>query len=373
MVAVAVTPIDFGRVGLVNSSGPDLIKWALRGPLWYLPLLFIVPRWIGLFTVVRRPPSSWYLAWVLLGCASVVWAEAPSQAVLIGFGVAGLATLGTWYAYVYGWEAFASAVMIGLTICVGAGLLLDAAEGLIPAERLTGLTTGPTTQGRLAAFGLVLAGGLIGNKNTRNSVWLASAAVLGVSLWLTGTRTAMGAALFGLLYGGFRGMRRQDRTVVLASLMLVLVMAYTGLSASGGAVADLGERNDPTSVSGRTDVWPIALDFIQERPLFGYGMGAEERLFAQAANAGDLYFLAGTSHSMVLTTWLSGGVVGFTLFFMSVVSSIRHRKRVDPWVFAPIPVVVIGGITEAVVQVPTVSILLLAGCFATIARASRWS
>ena len=368
VLTVLITGVDFSKIGLLSDSGPDLIKWGIRAPLWYLPLALLIPRWGGLLRIGQTPPAAWLLLWSVFSASSVVWAIQPDQAVLLGLGNLGLVGLATWYGAEKGWEAFASAAVTGLLVSVGGGFLMDLLTGYLAVDRSPGVTSGPTTQGRLAALGLVLVAGLLFRRSPGRSVWWAAATMFTMALWFSGTRTAMGAALLGILYGALSRLPATYRRVALIAVFVLGAAVIVALGSSGGAVQSLGERNDPTTFSGRTEVWPIAIDFIKERPVLGYGVGAEGQLFQIARNRGQLSFDAGTSHMVYLTTWLAGGVVGFVLFMASLFSAFRHRHRVDAWVIALLPVVVIGGITEAIINIPSVTLFLYAGCLAVISR-----
>ncbi len=328
--AAAITPIDVERLGLVTAGGPDLVKWALRVPVWFLPLVVLAPRWGTLFQALRRPPTSWLLAWATLGACSVAWALAPSQALLIGLAGAGLVTLSTWYVFTAGWHEFATAVVVGLTISLAVGMLLDFIDSTFVTGRSVGLASGPTAQGRIAAFNIVLVAGVIWSRRSSLMFWavpfLSAAALLASE-----TRTAMAAALLGLLYGGLRRLSPLYRVLVVLALGLGL-FSVLGIASAVTDVVAFGERGDPTSVAGRTSIWPVAIDFIMERPILGYGWGASERLFAQAARTGDLTFLAGTSHSIVLAPLVQGGIVGVLADYAAVAAC--GTTLPDGWLMA---------------------------------------
>lgn len=376
--AVAITPIDFEVIGLTSGSGPDVVRWAMLLPVWFLPLGLIGPRWSHLFDALRRPPWSWLLAWAILGILSVTWATVPKQAVLIGLAMAGQILLAGWYVYTEGWERFASAAATGLVIAVAAGVAFDAASGTLlegtVEGRALGLTTGPTTQARLAAFAIILgAAQLVWNRRSGRWSNLPAMAIgiCCIALIFAETRTSIAAAVLGVGYGLARKLAPLNRWLIGGGLA-ILVLALLGMTSAFVDLAVFGERGDPTSVSGRTDIWPIVIDLIAERPLLGYGWGAEEQLFIQAARSGRISFLAGTSHSILLSPLLSGGVLGFCLLATGVASALRLRRRVDPWITAIILAILLNGLTEAIVHRPSVSVFLLSGCLAAVARMPRW-
>lgn len=365
--AALITPISVDQIGLVNDAGPDLIKWALRIPVWFLPLAILVPRWGTLLEAVQRPPMSWLLAWACFGVTSVAWAFVPTQAVIMSLSIAGLIVLTTWYVSTSGWENFARAMVVGLTAFLMLGMLLDFAQSTLIPDRSIGLATGPTAQGRIAAFNLVLAAGVIWSRRS-SLLFLAAPMVSVAALIFSETRTAMAAAAVGLLYGGLRRFSPLDRSLAVAGLGVGLTSAF-GLAVAFTDIAAFGERGDPTSVAGRTSIWPVAWDFITDRPILGWGWGASGELFSQAARTGSIAFEAGTTHSVPLALLVQGGLIGFLLFSIALVSAFRHRRRVDPWLMALIVTLLFSGLTEAIIHIPSVAIMLVAAVLAAISGA----
>ena len=374
--AFFVTPLDFGTIGLADGR-LNAIKWLILLPAWYLPVLVVTPRWPALMDAISRPPMSWLLAWAGMAVASPLWAIDPQQAILMGLGMAGLIILGSWYVYNDGWYGFATAGATGLGLYLAAGVCFDIVNGQLvngTAEgRAVGLASGATSQGRLAAFAIILAVSLLVFNRSRRRPMPAAWAVIGigtVALAFSETRTAILAVLIGLLYGGIRRYAPFDRWLIVGGLAL-LALAALGLGSGLSGIAEFSQRNDPTSVSGRTEVWPIILDIIAERPLIGYGWGAEETLLTIAAREGEIHFLAYNTHALPLTLLISGGVVGFSLLACAVGGAIRRRHRVNVWIVATLVVLLFSGTTEALFHRPSVSVLLMAGVLAAIARVPR--
>lgn len=374
--AVFITPVDFGTLELDEGAMAQL-KWVLRAPVWYLPLVVLAPRWSRLGEVFRRPPSSWLLAWGVLAAISPLWALDPTQAISVGLAMAGLILLTAWYVHTEGWYPFAMAATFGMTLFIGGGLAWDLLNGTlvngVEEGRSIGLSFSPTILGIVAACAIVVSAGPIywrrraGQPTTL--LWITPAVSV-VALVFSETRTAMAAAAIGLVYGAVYRLPARSRILVLGALVVFSVSAVL-IAAAFSDPAALGERGDPTSVAGRTSIWPVAFDLFLRQPILGYGWGANNALFIEAARSGRLTFLAGTSHSIVLSSLLSGGVVGFLLLATGVCSALRRRHTVDAWIIAPIIVVLIDGLTEAVVQRPEVLIILLTASLTAIARVPR--
>jgi O-antigen ligase len=364
---VLVTPLDISQVGLIDPNGPDVAKWLLRLPFWYLPIAVLVVRSPRLPDFFRRPPVSWLLVWAGVGSISGLWGLLPVQAVLMGVAILGICLVATWYVTTAGWSAFATAMVVGLTLFVAAGVLVDGINGTLLSERARGLSAGPTTLGRLAAINLVLAAGLWTDRRRRSLVAL-SVLITAPVLLASGTRTAYAAAAAGLLYGGFRRLSSRQRRHALV-LLAASVTAGVALAAQVDGAISFGTRGDPTSVAGRTSIWPVAIEMFLQRPVLGYGAGSAETVYQIAAGQGRLTFLAGTSHSIVLSPLVLGGAVGFSLLAVAAASTVRRRRRVDAWTVAPLVVVMITGLTESIVHLPSIGLVTIAGCLAAIAVA----
>lgn len=370
--AAFMTPLDLERLELVDVALPESTKWLFRLPIWYLPLAILAPRWGLLVLTLRRPPIAWLIGWSFFGILSMAWAINALQAAIFGLGMASLIMLSTWYVFSSGWDSFATAVAVGLTGFLATGFVVDILGGTLLTERAFGVSSGPTAQGRISALVLVLAGGIIWSRRSISLRYWLLPAVAVPALVFSETRTAMAAAVVALVYGLIGRLNMLDRAYALGSLVVLALGVFVVASALE-PVAALGERGDITTVAGRTDVWPIALELIGEEPLLGYGWGSSNPLYLEAARDGRISFLAGTSHSIVLATFIQGGLIGFSLFALCVLSTFKHRKRVDPWVIAPLIVIAIGGLTESIIHLPSVSLMLIAGSMAAIAVQPRYS
>ena len=299
----------------------------------------------------------------------MLWAVRADQAVLIGLAVLNLALVATWQVFDRGWHSFATATVAGLTTALLLGVLLDLRDGLLFAGRPGGLTTGATTVARLGLLNVVLCAGLIWSKRGHWILWPA-AALGAFMLLLSETRTAIFACLVALTYGQLRRFKPQNQKLLVVGGGIAAVATLV-FSASFLGLGEQLERGDPTSISGRTDIWPVAFGEIVDEPILGHGMGNEEAVFIQAALDGKLDFLAGTTHSMYLSIGLSGGIIGSLILLTALISTWRRRRNVDPWVIAPLITVMITGLTEAIVHVPTVAFFVMSGSIAAVAASEQ--
>ncbi|MFH7241640.1 MAG: O-antigen ligase family protein [Spirulina sp.] len=110
------------------------------------------------------------------------------------------------------------------------------------------------------------------------------------------------------------------------------------------------------TLTGRTDIWPMSLAKIQERPWLGYGFNG----FWHGLNGESLDMILAvrwrvpSSHNGFLDLWLDLGFVGFSLFFLLLWNSIikivfilRHQFNwVYVWPLALLVYTVIVNLTE---------------------------
>ncbi|WP_043340634.1 O-antigen ligase family protein [Belnapia moabensis] len=102
---------------------------------------------------------------------------------------------------------------------------------------------------------------------------------------------------------------------------LVMGGAVPGLLLLSPVIAYAMQRfiSQGTDASGRDLMWPYFLDAIEDRPLFGYGLGAGKLL----VNPDDpLIKLLGTTaaHNEYLRLSIDGGIIGCAAIFLSIVA-----------------------------------------------------
>ncbi len=112
---------------------------------------------------------------------------------------------------------------------------------------------------------------------------------------------------------------------------------------SGGAIAMLVLAPDivfqwlgrDATLTGRTDIWLVLIEFIQQRPLFGYGYGA---FWAPGSEPGNsvravLDWDAPTAHNGWLEVTVALGLVGLALLILDfVVTCVRSGlAAIDTW------------------------------------------
>lgn len=365
---VFLADLDFETVGLVSTGGVDLAKWAVLAPFLLLPPLVLPVVSRILPPALARSPQGWMTLWMGWSMATVLWSLSPRQTMLQGLGIIGLWLTAVWFVSVFGWRRFAMVTVGTATVFLGVGLLVDVGAGNLSVageQRFSGLTFGPTNLARYSTLTLLLAATLW--RLDRRAHRLAAVALPLSAVVLLGTNTR--TALLALFAAGLvvLGRRRGARTVVAAlAVCFALGMAFVSL---GGATSQaLSRTDDPADVgsfNGRTTIWPIAIDLIQQNPVRGYGTATGEDLWVEAAKEGEIWWYAYNSHNIFSELALSHGIPGLVLFVSGLLAFFRRWRRWDtPWHDGLVVAIIVGGMTEAVINRPSLTVIALAAVFA---------
>ena len=378
---VCAFALSSSNIDLVNIPIARLARWAVLGILLALALAYAALR--------RRPALApapeWYLAGALSAFAlvSTVWSPVPS--VTLGRSLSFVALLGAAVALaaaVRGDERAAGQILLAVlaaAVAVAIGGLLrlwDAPDrALVEATigspvRYNGLGENPNTMAMLMAlvmplalWALAAARALIGRLAAAASLLLLDGAIVA-----SGSRGALAGAGAGLLVVGL-ALARARRTRALAALavaaLVVVDLGIMQLPPNGdrdpstpvrfGQRLPLGPRDadfllplaneigfprpgDPRvkrglfETSGRTIAWRGALEQAAERPVLGFGFGAEEEVFV------DRYYLLLSSRpeNSYVSSFLELGAVGtllllalFAVMLRSGLAAVRSASSSD--------------------------------------------
>lgn len=146
-------------------------------------------------------------------------------------------------------------------------------------------------------------------------------ALLGIAL--TGTRTALVAAMPALLYGmgTLNRIRIAGRVAIFVALVaaLFVVQSYVPQS-SFDRLSTTGESISDNDLNGRVNIWRYGVATFMEHPLIGIGSGAfrsaEERKVA---------------HNTYLSILVEEGIVGFIIFGAILAVAFAQVVRQPKW------------------------------------------
>ena len=124
--------------------------------------------------------------------------------------------------------------------------------------------------------------------------------------------------------------RRSRLTGVLATLVVLLIMSTVLLVLWDDPQRMLGLIGKDTTLTGRTTLWNVVVEFIRERPLGGWGYRAMWNLDDPTTTLADK--LTGgwgvtSSHNAFLEITLQLGLVGFTLMTGVIVTALWRGFR----------------------------------------------
>lgn len=277
-----------GTLGLMLSAtaGPFASLGAAAFlAAWGLVALAAGPRLIG---AALAPPAPLLLLLPVLALLSALWSPAPLATVRGGVQLLLTAGAGILAARLLPPRALVGAVAAALAVaallCVVFGRNVpDPYSGTNP---FVGIFASKNTMAFFMAVLTLFALGAALDGRQRAPVRLAGAAGLALALPLlamarsVGAVVAVGAAagVFLLLLALGRA-RAGERAVLFVSCLVLLLPALAlaaGLAAQGAlgaAFADLvvGVLGKDLTLTGRTELWAVALERIAERPWLGHG------------------------------------------------------------------------------------------------------
>ncbi|MGI8979945.1 MAG: O-antigen ligase family protein [Pirellulaceae bacterium] len=274
-------------------------------------------------------PILGYVAWC---CGSVLWSAEP------GMGLKRVITLVCFYLCALGigrrfemrdlcWLMF---VIIAGYFAMGLGmeLALGTFRPWQSGHRFAG-TLHPNSQAAHLSM-MCLAAFALAPRDAKRGKWLYAAVVIGlVFVALTRSRTNLAGALLaltmiGVLQSSLKSKLIAGYLAVLAGLTGIFLLMLAGKDPLTQLfeAAMLGRDDDVASLSGRSLIWPICWEFIDQRPWLGYGYGSFWTPLRIELFLEELQFSIFEAHNGYLELLLGTGIVGCVLYVASMVTSL---------------------------------------------------
>ncbi|CUU55404.1 O-antigen ligase [Parafrankia irregularis] len=267
----------------------------------------------------RRNATVVVLAWVFGSyCAlSVVWSPYGSLAVvraaqlLLTVAVAQTAARYASRAQLHG-LAHAFAATVAGSVLFGALHRFPPVSGET-AGRFTWLYVHPVVAGIYLGAATVILTVYLTRPGREHRIWptwtyQVLLVVVGSGLLASRTRGALGGAVVAALLAmvcGARGARRLDLlatigvfTAIAAVTSLDVVLSYLSRGESAEKLATLNER---------TNLWSLALDAFEQKPMTGWGLTASRGIFLDAIGLGG-------GHNAFVNVLVDGGAIGALLW-----------------------------------------------------------
>ncbi|MDD4169646.1 MAG: O-antigen ligase [Desulfotomaculaceae bacterium] len=344
----------FAVAGLLLSTGAFFPLWREGSGVAFNPVqgdIIMQGLWSGIYLVTffllfvrfRQVVSLAFkdkLLWLLVGLAlvSVLWSEVPGITLRRSVALLGTTFFGIYLASCYSRQELLKLLIwtLGLSAVLSLGFTL-----LLPSLGLhhnfphfgamRGIYVNKNVLGRLMALAALawLMYSLNNHKNHKERI--VGLCFLGISagiMFLSTSKTALAVffiLLFVFLIYLYRSGRRRN---ILPVLLIVLVAGSSGtmLANNLNLAATIPFHHnglDPT-LSGRTQLWQLVWDMIQQRPWLGYGYSAF--WLNWTGPSGYIWSVIGwnppDAHNFYLDMWLQLGLVGLAIFAVSLFSNL---------------------------------------------------
>ncbi len=228
---------------------------------------------------------------------------------------------------------------------------------LFESSRLKGIAGHPNTLGFMAATGLIAAFHSYYVRYPISKTVYVLAAIILYSLILTNSRSSLAFLIITLVIFILIHSRSLILTMPLISLFAIIIAV--GFDFFKTKALDMlvvfsrsGSSEEITSVTGRSNIWNMMIELIEQKPIFGWGhANLEPVLFKHADEIG---FSVGQAHNLYLQTAFAGGIVGLGIFLsgmlvMLIISTIRAYRYQVPFDFCVIVFILFAGITESII------------------------
>ncbi|MEL7241491.1 MAG: O-antigen ligase family protein [Cyanobacteria bacterium J06573_2] len=329
--------------GLIAPTNPlDSVRQTLIYVGHSLTLILIAILWRKVFAIVIKEK----LLWILIGtvCASVIWSDLPMVTLERILPLLRVTIFGIYFSARFtikeqlnllAW-AFSIAALLSLIVCVavpsygvvGAGLIVGQEE-LVHSGAWRGIYNHKTFLGSIMSLGslILLFCGL--DKLQYRHPWTIFSAFL-ISTFVLLRSTTIAALLIFLisvlLVLFFQLERKRFDLFITLFLGFSLVGSLLVTVIVSNAENIFNSFGRDATISGRTLIWPLLINKIQERPWLGYGYdtfwkGGWEGEVADIWRALIAGFEPPHAHNGFLEICLDIGFVGLAIFVIWFVFS----------------------------------------------------
>jgi O-antigen ligase len=355
---------------LSTSSGDDH-TWVklLFLALHVISYSLLVVRWKKVIYALSKDRYIWVLTGLVL--LSLFWSVAPSKTLVRGFGLVGTTAFGFYFATRYSMRqqlqmlAWVFGISIVLSLLFGValpqyGVVRDQAgvnwRGIYVHKNLLG-----STMSLSAVIFFILASE---TKRNRLPLWCGlSFSVILVILSTSKTSLLKLVQVLGLIFV-CRTLRWRYSLMIPALIGLVTVGGIFFVWFAANADTLLGSIGKDTTLTGRTDLWPLVWELIWKRPWLGYGYSAlwlgwdSETAYIWWATT----WAAPNAHNGFLEILLQLGIVGLSIFLLGFCTNsvkalawirlCRSRTSEVFWPIAYMAYTILSNLTEAEVLLP---------------------
>ncbi|HEY9611934.1 O-antigen ligase [Allocoleopsis sp.] len=307
------------------ASNPfDSLMSLLQYGIYGTTLFMLVARWKSSLRVAVRFPLVWLLPATAL--MSFLWSDFSALSLQKGITTIQTSYFGLYMASRFNLKQQLQMLAWALGIVAVFSVLFSLAfpGAAIEAGANAGALRGPFAQKNILARIVVLAAIvflLLALDSRRHRHWLWGGFSLSVLLiLLTGSKTALLLFLIMvILLPFYQALRRKDTILIPLIITLILVTGSIAVIVVGNwENLLLGLGRDPT-LSGRTDLWELAIEKISERPWLGYGYQG----FWQEGGGAEIIWKAEGykpphAHNGFVNITLDLGLTGLCIFLLTL-------------------------------------------------------
>jgi len=292
----------------------------------------------------------------------MIWSEDAGLTIRRGFAVLATTLFGLDFAVRYSIREQVRLFGIALGLAVAISVVVEIFfHGLVPTVDTSypDAWNGAFVQKNDFARVVVLAGILV-LMRTRNFMVSTGTVAASVGLiLLCHSRTALVVFVAMLvLLRVFRLRHRGSRALIAGIAGVLIVSALLSVVVDMDSMAGLLGRD--ATLTGRTNIWAMALESVAEKPLLGYGYSAFWNVAPEADRISNiLHWKVPHAHNGFIDLTLQLGLAGLALFLLVYVIAVREAMAFaysDPgeeamWPLAYLAFIVLYQVTESTIFV----------------------
>lgn len=316
-----------------------VVEYPILGSISRLTGMLVAGFWLGTVLTTRRirkpsPFNLWTIIFIVWNATSVFWSGNADRTV---------EHVGTWsqlfiLSYIL-WDLYTdrSKILTGLQMfVVGAyvvfgNTIINFISGhTFYFERFSATGTNPDDLGAILAIGIPVAWYLCAPKNSagRSRLWkwvnyiYIPMALMGIAL--SGTRTAMIAALPGIIFGlaSLTRLRFATRMAIIAILLLSAIYLIPMIpEASIARLSTTGSELTGGDLNGRLELWQQGLVSFEKHPILGVG----SNMYRSVNTEGKV------AHNSFISVLVEVGLVGLSLFLLILITAAIEALRHTGW------------------------------------------
>lgn len=365
MVALAIEPERLGAQ--LTGSSFDPFYWGIVLPGLALAGAFLALTSRSTVLRVLRAPC----APLLLGaCWLALWspvARRPGPAALTAIAVVLLLVQTTWFVHQLGWDLVHRILGRALLVVLAVSAvtqLLNPADG----SRWSGACSSPNAFGLMGALSVATGASLL-VRSRADMLGLVLAPLGAAAMLLADSRTAMAASALAVTFVLRRvvGRAAVPLLLLLCSALIAVSALSSNLQTTTVAVSRSGGSTEITTLTGRTDVWRVAVGAITDRPVIGHGYQGSVDVYSLALAEGRIAWNARTAHNVILQALVLGGVPYLLCILVALGGWLRTATAasVDSRE-ALMLIILVNGMTESFIDGPWLVYLILGAVAASV-------